>query len=59
MLSARILDPQFQGQMKEKLSSRDAVKLVAQIVKDPLEVWLNAHVEYGKKIARARDRAGD
>ncbi|HTP98013.1 MAG TPA: DNA topoisomerase IV subunit B [Casimicrobiaceae bacterium] len=51
VLSARILDPQFQGQVKEKLTSRDALKLVAQIVKDPLEVWLNSHVDYGKRIA--------
>jgi len=51
VLATRILDPQFQGQVKEKLTSRDALKLVAQIVKDPLEVWLNAHVEYGKRIA--------
>ena len=51
VLSTRILDPQFQGQVKEKLTSRDALKLIAQIVKDPLEVWLNGHVEYGKKIA--------
>jgi topoisomerase-4 subunit B len=51
VLSARILDPQFQGQVKEKLSSRDALKLVAQVMKDPLEVWLNSHVDYGKRIA--------
>ncbi|MFO1310700.1 MAG: DNA topoisomerase IV subunit B [Burkholderiales bacterium] len=51
VLSARILDPQFQGQVKEKLTSRDALKLVAQIVKDPFEVWLNAHVDHGKRIA--------
>src|SRR5215471_11890668 len=51
VLSARILDPQFQGQVKEKLTSRDALKLIAQIVKDPLEVWLNSNVEYGKRIA--------
>jgi topoisomerase-4 subunit B len=51
VLSTRILDPQFQGQVKEKLTSRDALKLIAQIVKDPLEVWLNGHVEYGKRIA--------
>jgi topoisomerase-4 subunit B len=51
VLSVRILDPQFQGQVKEKLTSRDALKLIAQIVKDPLEVWLNGHVEYGKRIA--------
>jgi topoisomerase-4 subunit B len=51
VLSARILDPQFQGQVKEKLTSRDALKLVAQVVKDPLEVWLNTHVEHGRRIA--------
>ena len=51
VLSARILDPQFQGQVKEKLTSRDALKLVNQVVRDPLEVWLNSHVDYGKRIA--------
>ncbi|HEX4882994.1 MAG TPA: DNA topoisomerase IV subunit B [Casimicrobiaceae bacterium] len=51
VLSARILDPQFQGQVKEKLTSRDALKLVAQVVRDPLEVWLNANVDVGKRIA--------
>ena len=51
VLSVRILDPQFQGQVKEKLSSRDALKLVAQVIRDPLEVWLNSHVEHGKRIA--------
>ena len=51
VLSARILDPQFQGQTKEKLTSRDALKLVAGVVRDPFEVWLNNHVDHGKKIA--------
>jgi len=51
VLSARILDPQFQGQTKEKLTSRDALKLVSLAVKDPFEVWLNNHVDYGKRIA--------
>jgi len=51
VLSARILDPQFQGQVKEKLTSRDALKLIQQVVKDPLEVWLNQHVDHGKRIA--------
>jgi topoisomerase-4 subunit B len=51
VLSARILDPQFQGQVKEKLTSRDALKLIAQVVKDPFEVWLNHHVDYGRRIA--------
>ena len=51
VLSARILDPQFQGQVKEKLTSRDALKLILQVLKDPLEVWLNSHVDHGKRIA--------
>jgi len=51
VLSARILDPQFQGQVKEKLTSRDALKLIVQVIKDPLEAWLNGHVDHGKRIA--------
>lgn len=51
VLSARILDPQFQGQTKDKLTSRDALKLVATVCSDPLELWLNQNVEMGKKIA--------
>jgi topoisomerase-4 subunit B len=51
VLSAKVLDPQFQGQTKERLNSRDAVKLVSTFTKPPLELWLNQHVEYGKKLA--------
>jgi topoisomerase-4 subunit B len=51
VLSARILDPQFQGQVKEKLNSREAVKLVASMIRDPFEIWLNQHVDAGKAIA--------
>jgi topoisomerase-4 subunit B len=51
VLSARVLDPQFQGQTKEKLTSRDALKLISGLVRDPVELWLNQHVEAGKKIA--------
>jgi topoisomerase IV subunit B len=51
VLSARILDPQFQGQTKEKLMSREAFKLVAFALKDRLEVWLNTHADEGKRIA--------
>jgi topoisomerase-4 subunit B len=51
ILSARLLDPQFQGQVKEKLNSREAVKLVSGVVRDPLEIWLSNHVEAGKAIA--------
>ena len=51
VLSARLLDPQFQGQVKEKLNSREAVRLVSAQIRDPFEIWLNNHVEAGKRIA--------
>jgi len=51
VLSAKVLDPQFQGQIKERLNSRDAVRLVSSFTKPPLELWLNSHVDYGKKLA--------
>ena len=50
-LSAKVLEPQFHGQTKEKLSNRDALKLVSGMVRDPFELWLNTHVEYGRKVA--------
>ena len=50
-LSAKVLEPQFHGQTKEKLSNRDALKLVSTMVRDPFELWLNSHVDYGRKIA--------
>jgi topoisomerase-4 subunit B len=65
VLSAKVLDPQFQGQVKERLNSRDAVRLVSSFVRPALELWLNQHVEYGKRLAelaikaaQARQRAG-
>jgi topoisomerase-4 subunit B len=51
VLSAKVLDPQFQGQIKERLNSRDAVRLVSTFSKPALELWLNHHVDYGKKLA--------
>ncbi len=51
VLSAKVLDPQFQGQIKERLNSRDALRLVAGYVKPALELWLNQHVDLGKKLA--------
>ena len=51
VLSAKVLDPQFQGQIKERLNSRDALRLVSAYVKPALELWLNQHVEWGKKLA--------
>jgi topoisomerase-4 subunit B len=57
VLSAKVLDPQFQGQIKERLNSRDAVRLVSSFVKPSLELWLNEHVEYGKKLAELAIKA--
>ena len=51
VLSAKVLDPQFQGQIKERLNSRDALRLVAGYVRPMFEVWLNQHVEHGRKLA--------
>jgi topoisomerase IV subunit B len=51
VLSAKVLDPQFQGQVKERLNSRDAVKLVSSMLRTPLELWLNEHVTHARKIA--------
>ena len=51
VLSAKVLDPQFQGQIKERLNSRDAVRLVGGYSRTSLELWLNQHVDYGKKLA--------
>jgi topoisomerase-4 subunit B len=65
VLAVRMLDPSFQGQTKERLNSRDAVALVARMVRDSLELWLNEHPEAAKRItelairaAQARTRAG-
>ncbi len=57
VLSAKVLDPQFQGQIKERLNSRDAVRLVSSFVRPTLELWLNQHVDYGKKLAELAIRA--
>jgi topoisomerase-4 subunit B len=57
VLSAKVLDPQFQGQIKERLNSRDAVRLVSSFVRPTLELWLNQHVDYGKKLAELAIKA--
>jgi len=57
VLSAKVLDPQFQGQIKERLNSRDAVRLVSGFVRPTLELWLNQHVDYGKKLAELAIKA--
>jgi len=56
VLSAKVLDPQFQGQIKERLNSRDAVRMVSNYVKNALELWLHGHVEYGRKLAESAIR---
>lgn len=51
VLSAKVLDPQFQGQIKERLNSRNAVRLVSAFSRPALELWLNQHVDHGRKLA--------
>ncbi len=51
VLSAKVLDPQFQGQIKERLNSRDALRLVSTYVKPSLELWLSQHVDFGRRLA--------
>ncbi len=57
VLSAKVLDPQFQGQIKERLNSRDAVRLVSSFVRPALELWLNQHVDFGRKLAELAIKA--
>jgi topoisomerase IV subunit B len=57
VLSAKVLDPQFQGQVKERLNSRDAVRLVSSFVRPAMELWLNQHVDYGKRLAELAIKA--
>ena len=58
VLSARLRDPQFAGQIKERLSSRNAAGMVENIIHDAFSIWLNQHVEIGERIAQlAIDRA--
>jgi topoisomerase-4 subunit B len=51
ILSLKMLDPQFAGQTKERLSSREAAAFVSGMVKDALSLWLNQHPDEGEKIA--------
>lgn len=50
VLSAKILDPAFKGQVKESLSSPSALKLVEKLVKDNFELWLNENMAFSKKL---------
>jgi topoisomerase-4 subunit B len=65
VLSVKLLDPQFSGQTKERLSSRECAAFVSGVVKDAFSLWLNQHVGEAERIAelaigaaQARLRAG-
>jgi topoisomerase-4 subunit B len=51
ILSVKLTDPQFSGQTKERLSSRECAPFVSGVVKDAFALWLNQHVEEGERIA--------
>ena len=52
VLSAKLLDPQFAGQTKERLSSRQAAGLVEGVIHDAFSLWLNQHTVLGERIAQ-------
>jgi len=51
VLSAKMADPQFAGQTKEKLSSRQSVAFIGGVAKDAFSLWLNEHPGDGEKLA--------
>lgn len=51
VLSAKLREPQFSGQTKERLSSRECAAFVSGVIKDAFSLWLNQHVEMGTRIA--------
>ena len=52
VLSVKINEPQFAGQMKERLASRDAAGLVEGFVRDSMALWLNRHPDAGERIGQ-------
>ena len=52
VLSAKLEDPQFSGQTKERLSSRESAAFVMGVIKDSFSLWLNQHPETGDQIAQ-------
>jgi len=52
VLSAKLEDPQFSGQTKERLSSRESATFVAGVIKDSFALWLNQHPESGDSIGQ-------
>ena len=58
VLSVKLEDPQFSGQTKERLSSRESAAFVTGVIKDSFSLWLNKHPESGDLIAQlAIDKA--
>jgi topoisomerase-4 subunit B len=51
VLSLKMLDPQFSGQTKERLSSRECAPFVSGVAKDAFSLWLNQHPAIGERIA--------
>ncbi|MDQ2076449.1 DNA topoisomerase IV subunit B [Marinimicrobium sp. ABcell2] len=51
VLSSKLADPQFSGQTKERLSSREAAAFISGVAKDAFALWLNQHTEDGDKLA--------
>ena len=51
VLSSKLLDPQFSGQTKDRLSSREVAAFVSGVVKDAFSLWLNQHTEDAEKLA--------
>ncbi len=51
VLSVKLEDPQFSGQTKERLSSRECVPFVLGVAKDSFSLWLNQHPQEGEKVA--------
>ncbi|GAB2549376.1 DNA topoisomerase IV subunit B [Rhodanobacter koreensis] len=52
VLSAKLQDPQFAGQTKERLSSRQTAGMVENVIHDAFSLWLNQHVDMGERIAQ-------
>ncbi len=51
VLSVKMQEPQFSGQTKDRLSSRECAAFVSGVVKDAFSLWLNQHIEAGERIA--------